>query len=133
MRIVLLAVVFAGLAGFASAEGGSAPDPAGAENGRYSMTPVADGFLRLDTRTGAVSLCKVENGAASCEAAAEERAALQDEIDRLARQNDALKGDGEWGGLPTRQELDRALDFAERFMRRMMRIMRNDDSLKDRT
>ena len=27
------------------------------ENGRYSFNPVADGVLRLDTRTGQVSQC----------------------------------------------------------------------------
>ena len=27
------------------------------ENGRYSFSTVADGMLRLDTRTGAVSIC----------------------------------------------------------------------------
>jgi hypothetical protein len=27
------------------------------ENGRYSFSPVADGVLRLDTRTGQISQC----------------------------------------------------------------------------
>ena len=113
-------------------------DPATSENGRYSMTPApGGGFLRLDTRTGAVALCKVENGAARCAAAAEERTALNDEIDRLARQNEALKG-GATGSrpsanVPSAQEFDRALDFAEKFMRRMIRLMREDDPAKDRT
>ena len=115
------------------AEGGGA-DPAANENGRYSMTPAPDGgFLRLDTRTGAVSLCKVENGAARCQAALEERRALNDEIDRLARQNEALRGgSGGASKMPAPQELDQALDFAEKFMRRMMRIMREDAQPKDR-
>jgi hypothetical protein len=132
MRILSVAVCLACLASPALAETAT-PDPAVSENGRYSMTPAPGGFLRLDTRNGAVSLCKVENGAARCAAAIEERTALQDEIDRLARQNEALKGGSSASRLPSREDFGRAMDFAEQFMRRMMRIMREDDSQKDRT
>lgn len=103
------------------------------ENGRYSMTPVEGGFLRLDTRNGMVSLCKVENGAAFCRAATEERTALEGEIDRLVRQNEALKKQTDGSRLPSRQDFDRALDYAEQFMRRMMRILRDDEPGKDKT
>jgi len=103
------------------------------ENGRYSMTPVDGGFLRLDTRNGMVSLCKVENGAAFCRAATEERTALEGEIDRLLKQNEALKKQSGGPSLPGRQDFDRALDYAEQFMRRMMRIMREDEPPKDKT
>lgn len=103
------------------------------ENGRYSMTPADGGFLRLDTRSGVVSFCKVENGSAFCRAATEERAALEGEIDRLVKQNEALKKQPEASRLPSRQDFDRALDYAEQFMRRMMRIMREDEPGKDRT
>ena len=110
------------------------PAPADAtENGRYSMTPIDGGFLRLDTRNGMVSLCKIENGAAICRAATEERTALENEIDRLAKQNEALKKQQGPSVLPTRQEFDRALDYAEQFMRRMMRIMREDEPSKNKT
>ena len=110
------------------------PEISTSENGRYSMTPAPGGFLRLDTRTGVVSLCKVENGGARCAAAIEERTALQDEIDRLARQNEALKARGDGASsLPSREEFGRAMDFAEQFVRRMMRSRREDDSQKDRT
>lgn len=104
------------------------------ENGRYSMTPADGGFLRLDTRTGMVSLCKVQNGAAFCRAATEERAALEGEIDRLVKQNEALKKQQTGGsGLPNRQDFDRALEYAEQFMRRMMRIMRDEEPDKNKT
>ena len=36
------------------ARAGAMPDT---ENGRYALSPLADGVLRLDTRTGAVSTC----------------------------------------------------------------------------
>lgn len=116
----------------ALAAGAAAPVDA-SENGRYSMTPVDGGFLRLDTRNGMVTLCKVENGAAWCRAATEERAALESEIDRLLKQNEALKKQSGGYGLPSRQDFDRALDYAEQFMRRMMRIMRDEEPGKDKT
>src|SRR5947209_6883730 len=61
------------------------------ENGRYSMTPLEDGFLRLDTRTGAVALCRLVNGAPECRLAADERAALESEIGRLQAENRDLR------------------------------------------
>ena len=120
------------LAGAAPAASPTAPADA-TENGRYSMTPTDGGFLRLDTRNGMVSFCKVENGSAFCRAATEERAALEGEIDRLVKQNEALKKQPDVSRLPNRQDFDRALDYAEQFMRRMMRIMREDEPGKDRT
>ncbi|MFV0281099.1 MAG: hypothetical protein ACK5JM_10130 [Rhodoblastus sp.] len=103
------------------------------ENGRYSMTPAADGFLRLDTRTGQVSLCRVENGAAFCHAAAEERTALENEIDRLLKKNQTLQGKSGDPEHADKRAFDRALDYAEQFMRRMMKIMREEEPAKDKT
>jgi hypothetical protein len=115
-------------------------DPAMAENGRYSMTPVQDGFLRLDTRTGAVAMCRLVNGAPECRLAADERAALENEIGRLQAENRdlRLKAPGPSAAappstLPSEQDMDRALSFAERFMRGMMRIMREEGGTPDRT
>ncbi len=111
---------------------GSAPAAGEAANGRFAMTPVADGFLRLDTRSGQVSLCTLENGQAQCRASADERAALQAEIDRLATENAALKAQGLKGQEPKAaaeddedRRFDKALDRAERFMRRMMQLFRD--------
>jgi hypothetical protein len=115
-------------------------DPATAENGRYSMTPVQDGFLRLDTRTGAVALCRLVNGAPECRLAADERTAMENEIGRLQTENRDLRlkapGAGAANrpsGLPSDQDMDRALSFAEKFMRGMMRIMREEGSAPDKT
>ncbi len=64
----------------------SAPD---AENGRYSLTQVSDGYLLLDTRTGAVSTC-TNKGGWICRAVPDERAALDTEIGRLQNENKKL-------------------------------------------
>ena len=104
---------------------------AGAENGRFSMTPVANGFLRLDTRTGQTSLCTVNGAEAQCRAGADERAALEAEIDRLAKENTALKAAAPTASPAAPDEEDRrfnrALDRAETFMRRMLRLFRETE------
>ncbi len=103
------------------------------QNGRFQMTPAPDGFMRLDTRTGAVSVCTLSGGSAACRAAADERSALMNEIDRLAKRNAQLEPGGAatrpgplLGRAPDREDMRKAMDFAEDFMRRMMRILRDD-------
>jgi hypothetical protein len=115
-------------------------DPATAENGRYSMTPAQDGFLRLDTRTGAVAMCRLVNGAPECRLAADERTAMENEIGRLQAENRELrlKGPGRSAAapplnLPSDQDMEKALSFAEKFMRGMMRIMREESGAPDKT
>jgi hypothetical protein len=61
------------------------------ENGRYALSPVADGVLRLDTRTGAVSTCNNNGTGWACYAVPDERAALDTEIGRLQAENEKLK------------------------------------------
>jgi len=75
----------------------SAPD---SENGRYSFSPVSDGMLRLDTRTGQVSLCARKDAGWACNTVPDERAALENEITRLSRENGAMKKDMLARGLP---------------------------------
>ena len=138
MRPMLLTLTLLSIASPALAQ--QPADPATAENGRYSMTPVQDGFLRLDTRTGAVAMCRLVNGAPECRLAADERAALDNEIGRLEAENRDLRlkaprpsAAAPLSGLPSEQDMDRALSFAERFMRGMMRIMREEGGAPDRT
>jgi hypothetical protein len=139
--LLLAAGLCGASSGFAArAESPQEPAAAGdAANGRYAMTPVAEGFLRLDTRSGQVSLCTVQkdeaqkdgaqNVLAQCRASADERAALQVEIDRLAKENAALKAQGVNPKAAAEDEddrrFDKALDRAERFMRRMMQLFRD--------
>jgi hypothetical protein len=61
------------------------------ENGRYALSPVADGVIRLDTRTGAVSTCNDTGAGWACYAVPDERAALDEEIGRLQADNEKLK------------------------------------------
>ena len=85
--IAAAAVLFC-LGGSGSAAAASMPDT---ENGRYALAPVADGVLRLDTRTGAVSTCNNTGTGWTCYAVPDERAALDAEIGRLQADNEKLK------------------------------------------
>lgn len=67
----------------------SVPD---GENGRFSMTPIAEGVLRLDTRTGTVSTCTKNDAGWACYAVPDERSALDAEIGRLQAEVEKLKG-----------------------------------------
>jgi hypothetical protein len=62
------------------------------ENGRYALSPVSDGVVRLDTRTGAVSTCNNNSGTGwACYSMPDERAALDAEIGRLQADNEKSK------------------------------------------
>ncbi len=78
------------LGGNGAAAAQSIPD---SENGRYALSSVADGVIRLDTRTGAVSTCSNTSMGWTCYAVPDERAALDAEIGRLQADNEKLKAE----------------------------------------
>jgi hypothetical protein len=120
--------------------------------GRYSFHRVEDGFLRLDTQTGQVTLCSAHAVGWACQTVPEERAALEQEIERLREQverfrqeNAALRaspppapsapprppGDltpksDQGGGLkmPTDEDIARARAAVENAWRRLMDMMK---------
>ncbi len=61
------------------------------EGGRYVFSKQANGFLRLDSRSGAVSLCTAQPVGWACQTAPEDRAVFENEIARLQSENAALK------------------------------------------
>ena len=75
-------------AGMTSAAAQAMPDT---ENGRYALSPVTDGVVRLDTRTGAVSTCSNSGAGWACYTVPDERAALDAEIGRLLADNEKSK------------------------------------------
>jgi hypothetical protein len=88
---VLAAALTVCLGGTAGAE----PTMPDGENGRYALSPVTDGVIRLDTRTGAVSTCSNTGTGWACYTVPDERAALDAEIGRLQADNEKLKADNE--------------------------------------
>jgi hypothetical protein len=125
--------------------------PADTEQGRFSFHKVDEGFLRLDTRSGQVSLCNHKSLGWACETIPDERLALENEIARLQNNNVALKKDllarglplpdsvkpepplaknGDKNGeldlkLPSQADVDRVVTFMERVWRRMLEAMGN--------
>ena len=72
------------------------PQPAG----RFSLSRVEGGFLRLDSVTGHMSFCSPHTVGWACEAVPEDRAALDAEIARLQRELGKLKDEIAKAQLP---------------------------------
>jgi hypothetical protein len=65
--------------------------PPESEDGRYTFNRAGENYLRLDTRSGQVSLCSRRAVGWACTAVPDERAVLEGEIARLQTENGALK------------------------------------------
>ncbi|MET0708942.1 MAG: hypothetical protein ABWY82_19170 [Tardiphaga sp.] len=68
-----------------------AQTPPDTENGRYVLSAIPDGVIRLDTRSGAVSTCSDKGTGWACYALPDERAAFDAEIGRLQKDNESLR------------------------------------------
>lgn len=118
------------------------------DKGRYTLSPVDGGFIRLDTQTGAVALCTGKDSAWSCEpltdrsatAAATQAAKLESENKDLRARVEALEAERKSSPpssappppgdappidpgngpaqLPTEEEIDKALDYVERVFKK---------------
>lgn len=113
--------------------------------GRFSMTPTEDGMLRLDTQTGAVSMCRKTGTSWKCSPVAGGEAMnsnkwrsgsshgretgngritdLERQISRLQRQLDAKRNSfssapRERLELPSEEEVEKVVGFVERMIRR---------------
>jgi hypothetical protein len=85
--LVLIVVGLVLVASVASAQTTSAEN----EDSRYTFNRADDGYLRLDGRTGQVSMCTRRPVGWACQAVPDERTALEAEIARLQGENVALK------------------------------------------
>ena len=84
--LVVLALAMLPMSALAQSTTSSDADP-----DRFQIDRRGDMIIRLDRRSGAISTCTEMDGTLDCRASADERAALQDEIDRLAAEVDDLK------------------------------------------
>lgn len=137
-RFAILTVWLAVLAPAPAAQAQTAPATP-PDDGRYSFSKVDQGFLRLDGRTGQVSICARKDLGWTCETVADERAALDAEIARMQAANAALKKELIARGLPLPQgagpessaaprddrklldqaDVDRVVGFMEKVWRRL--------------
>src|SRR5206468_12569271 len=88
MSRISLVIVALAFVLFTPAKAQNAPDSA---DGRFTFHRADDGFLRLDGRSGQVSLCQRRSAGWECQAVPDERAALEGEIARLQSDNANLK------------------------------------------
>jgi hypothetical protein len=89
MRSRLLVVV----AGSALVVAGAVAQPSSPDGGdaRFTFHRADDGYLRLDGRSGQVSMCNRRASGWQCQLVPDERLALEAEISRLQSDNAALK------------------------------------------
>lgn len=116
------------------------------EVGRFTMSPTDDGFLRLDTQSGAISLCRKKGERWACASVADDRLALMREIDRLTRENHGLTNDLKElkrsqpippngtdvprsstpkFDFPSEEEVDEAMKFVEGLLQRFKDMVEN--------
>lgn len=141
-RLVLLAALAAPLSALpalAQTPGAVPAAPGGDTLGRFVLRETPDGLLRMDTRTGHMSLCSRASGSFTCRLVPDDKVALEQEIERLKAELDTVKRSGalaarpaQPGGdpslnLPSDAEVDRALSLAERIWRRLRGMIRESE------
>ena len=92
---------------------------------RFQLERSGDHFIRLDKQTGAMSLCEEKEGSLVCRMAADERAAYEDELDRLSERVGALENKSIVNkALPSDAEIDRSISIMERMMKSFMGVVK---------
>jgi hypothetical protein len=120
-----------------------AQDKPDSADGRFTLHRTDEGFLRLDGRSGQVSLCLKRSAGWECQAVPDERSALEGEIARLQADNaqlkrellahnlplpggsrpDATGREEERLQLPSDAELNRMMTFMEKVWKRMVEMI----------
>jgi hypothetical protein len=138
MRVMIIAFALGICAIPAAAQSQDADDK------RFTMHKVDDGYLRLDGRTGSISLCTRPDSGWVCRTVPDERSALESEIGRLASENAELKRTlldrgmslpglpprppadvGVGSAASTESDVDRVVALAERLWRRTLDVIGN--------
>jgi hypothetical protein len=116
-----------------------------ADTENFRLERSTDGYVRMDTRTGEMSICEEKWGELVCRMAADERTAVQDEIerlqdevkaletrlaavaaleDRVAKLENSLTARIE-KTLPTEEEFNKTMSYMERFFRGFIGIVKD--------
>ena len=140
---VIVAVIASGVALSAAAHADNAP--LDNEDSRFTFHRTDDGYLRLDGRSGQVSICSRRPAGWLCQLVPDERAVLEAEIARLQSDNSALKKellahnlplpggvkpdppptkiDEPRVSLPSDAELNRMMAFIEKVWKRLVEMI----------
>lgn len=127
MKMPVLAMALAVAVGGGAAAG---------DTDRFALEKTADGYVRMDKSSGAMSLCREEQGQLVCKAASDHRPASSDDVTALTQRVESLEKQvaalqaGKQGeaGLPSDEEFEKAMGFMERFFKRFMDMVRSFES-----
>ena len=133
MRISAIVIVTAMLTGSAV--------NAAEVSGRYVLEKVEQGFLRLDSETGAMALCAAKAGVWECQTIKDQGRDLSADVAHLKTENEKLKKriaelekSAGTTKLPTDQEVDRMMDVFGKMFDRFLDFAREmDKKTKDDT
>jgi Mg2+ and Co2+ transporter CorA len=124
MRLALIPLsLFVALSGPAFAQ----------EADRYSLERTDDGYVRLDKRTGEMSICTEQSGQLVCKMAADDRDAYDSAMDKLQTEVDALEDrvaaleSAPKSTLPSESEFDQTMNYMQRFFRGFMDVVKEWD------
>jgi hypothetical protein len=148
IRILLFATLLIAASPAAAQSDAAKSDNPGGDDRRYQFNSVEGGTLRLDTRSGQVSLCSRRSAGWACALVADDRGAFEQEIGRLQADNERLRGEN--GRLkqslldrgaplpdgakppadrgetkPPRDDIDRMMATLERVWRRLVDMIVN--------
>lgn len=118
-----------------------------AEDDLFQMLPAVGRQLKIDRRTGRVSICEERNGEWACRLVADDRLAYEEEISRLEDDNARLlaenarlnrelgeqqamedsgkNGDGPWITPEDEKRLDEFMTFSDKAIRRFFGMVEN--------
>lgn len=125
--------------GFAAAVALIALPAAAQDNGRYQLERGEEGFVRLDTVTGDMTLCRETESGLACDTTRDDTSDLRRDRDRLRDENRDLQRENERlhaeleryedfsaeEDLPSEEEMEHIANWFERMMTIMMRTARN--------
>lgn len=130
---------------------GAVANATGDGAGRFTMTPAdGGGFVRLDTQTGAMSLCQRRDTEWNCREMGDPARGLGGEVERLRAENQRLKGEirqmedvllgdkradggvspdtrGSRLQLPSEQDVDAAMTYVQRMLRKFKEKLKELD------
>ncbi len=96
---------------------------------RYRLERTDDGYVRMDTQTGTMTLCRERESELVCQPASEELQEapsdmdlLRERVEELEERVEALEGGD--SAVPLEEEFEQTLTLMERFFRRFIDIVR---------
>lgn len=104
------------------------------ETSSYSLEKTADGYVRMDKSTGAMSICKEQGDQLVCRIAADDRDVLEDGTIQIEKRLKSLEdrlatletlGAGAKDALPTDEEFEKTMGYMEKFFRRFMGVVKD--------